>query len=69
MNMQINKVYFKKSDNVNREYLYEVQFTDDVVALVQFVVGRFFDVVDVKVVYNRWAYHDGWKKWKWLFAS
>jgi hypothetical protein len=53
MNMQINKVYFKKSDNVNNEYLYEIQFTDDVVVLVQFVIGRLFDVVDVRVVYNR----------------
>ncbi len=69
MNMQINKVYFKKSDNVNNEYLYEIQFTDDVVVLVQFVIGRLFDVVDVRVVYNRWVYHEGLKEWKYVFVS
>lgn len=53
MNLQVTKVYFKRSGSVNREYLYEIQFTDDVVVLVQFVVGRMFEMVDVRVVFNR----------------
>ncbi len=51
--MQVTKVYFKRSDSINREYLFEIQFTDDVVVMVQFVVGRLFEVVDLRVVFNR----------------
>jgi hypothetical protein len=53
MNMQVTKVYSKRSDSINREYLFEIQFTDDVVVMVQFVVGRLFEVVDLRVVFNR----------------
>lgn len=40
MNFQVVKVYFKRSDSINKEYAYEINFTSDASALVQFVLGR-----------------------------
>lgn len=53
MNLKINRVYYRKTDPVKREYLYEIGFTDDVSVLVQFMLGRLYEILDVKVVYNR----------------
>ena len=52
MNFQISKVYYRKIDLVNREYMYEIGFTNEVTVLVQFVLGRLYEMLDVKVVYN-----------------
>jgi hypothetical protein len=53
MNMQVSRVYVRRSDSVNREYLYEIGFTDDIVVMVQFTLGRLYEMLDVKVVYNK----------------
>ncbi len=42
MNMQVSRVYVRKSDSVNREYLYEIGFTDDIVVMVVFELGRLY---------------------------
>jgi hypothetical protein len=53
MNMQLSRVYMRRSDSVNREYLYEIGFTDDIVVMVVFELGRLYEMLDVKVVYNK----------------
>ncbi len=62
MNMQLSRVYMRRSDSVNREYLYEIGFTDDIVVMVVFELGRLYEMLDVKVVYNKWC-EKGLKDW------